>query len=169
MPSGTSKRSYRQTSQEVCPWNVSFSKELPDASPCQPREVVGSKDARQIARELLGMSQEEFSRAFKGSPMKRAKLRGLKRNAAVLLSVDQSFGTGTSLTGVIVLVQRVKPGHRNLWTALTSSASTMKNNVCCAFAPYRPISFTPFTSGLYNEFEPPSSRGQVSGVWTCVI
>jgi epoxyqueuosine reductase len=31
------------------------------------------------------MPQEEFSAAFKGSPMKRAKLRGLKRNAAVVL------------------------------------------------------------------------------------
>jgi hypothetical protein len=31
------------------------------------------------------MSQEEFSRAFSKSPMKRAKLRGLKRNAAVVL------------------------------------------------------------------------------------
>jgi epoxyqueuosine reductase len=31
------------------------------------------------------MTQEEFSAAFNGSPMKRAKLRGLKRNAAVVL------------------------------------------------------------------------------------
>jgi epoxyqueuosine reductase len=31
------------------------------------------------------MTREEFSRAFKGSPIKRAKLRGLKRNAAVVL------------------------------------------------------------------------------------
>ena len=31
------------------------------------------------------MTQAEFSAAFKGSPMKRAKLRGLKRNAAVVL------------------------------------------------------------------------------------
>jgi epoxyqueuosine reductase len=31
------------------------------------------------------MSQEELSAAFRGSPMKRAKLRGLKRNAAVVL------------------------------------------------------------------------------------
>ena len=31
------------------------------------------------------MSRPEFSAAFKGSPMKRAKLRGLKRNAAVVL------------------------------------------------------------------------------------
>jgi epoxyqueuosine reductase len=31
------------------------------------------------------MSDEDFRAAFKGSPMKRAKLRGLKRNAAVVL------------------------------------------------------------------------------------
>jgi epoxyqueuosine reductase len=31
------------------------------------------------------MAQEEFSATYKGSPMKRAKLRGLKRNAAVVL------------------------------------------------------------------------------------
>ncbi len=31
------------------------------------------------------MSPPEFSAAFNGSPMKRAKLRGLKRNAAVVL------------------------------------------------------------------------------------
>ena len=31
------------------------------------------------------MTQQEFSAAFKGSPMKRAKLHGLKRNAAVVL------------------------------------------------------------------------------------
>ena len=31
------------------------------------------------------MTQEGFSAAFRGSPMKRAKLRGLKRNAAVVL------------------------------------------------------------------------------------
>ena len=71
-------------SQEVCPWNVKF------ASPHRvaefaPRAVLASNDARAIARALLTMSQEEFSAAFKGSPMKRAKLRGLKRNAAVVL------------------------------------------------------------------------------------
>jgi epoxyqueuosine reductase len=47
--------------------------------------VLAGKDARTLARDILQMTQEEFSRAFKGSPMKRAKLRGLKRNAAVVL------------------------------------------------------------------------------------
>jgi epoxyqueuosine reductase len=71
--------------QDVCPWNVRFATELPDDSPYAAREALGGKDARTLARELLGMTQAEFSAAFKGSPMKRAKLRGLKRNAAVVL------------------------------------------------------------------------------------
>lgn len=70
---------------EVCPWNVRFARALPDASPFAPRQALAGRDARQLARELLAMSQEEFSRAFAKSPMKRAKLRGLKRNAAVVL------------------------------------------------------------------------------------
>ena len=37
-----------------------------------------------LARDILAMSDEDFRTAFKGSPMKRAKLRGLKRNAAVV-------------------------------------------------------------------------------------
>ena len=71
--------------QEVCPWNVRFARELPSDSPLAPRVVIADKDARQLARELLAMSQTEFSAALKGSPMKRAKLRGLKRNAAIVL------------------------------------------------------------------------------------
>ena len=71
--------------QDVCPWNVRFAKALPDTSPYAPREALAGKDARTLARELLGMTQAEFSAAFKGSPMKRAKLRGLRRNAAVVL------------------------------------------------------------------------------------
>lgn len=71
--------------QDVCPWNVRFARELPDDSPLAPRAAVAEKDARTFAREILQMTQPEFSAAFKGSPMKRAKLRGLKRNAAVAL------------------------------------------------------------------------------------
>ena len=70
--------------QEVCPWNEKFAPALREPA-FQPREALGSKNARILARELLAMSQEEFGAAFKGSPMKRAKLRGLKRNAAVVL------------------------------------------------------------------------------------
>jgi len=71
--------------QDVCPYNVKFAQALPDDSPYAPRAALGSKDVRTLARDLLGMTQQTFSAAFKGSPMKRAKLRGLKRNAAVVL------------------------------------------------------------------------------------
>ena len=71
--------------QEVCPWNVRFSRELAEDSPFRSREFLRGKDARQLSRELLAMSQDEFAAVFRHSPMKRAKLRGLKRNAAVVL------------------------------------------------------------------------------------
>jgi epoxyqueuosine reductase len=71
--------------QDVCPWNVRFSQPLPGDSPYAARDALGSKDSRTLARELLAMSPSEFSATFRGSPMKRAKLKGLKRNAAVAL------------------------------------------------------------------------------------
>lgn len=84
MDSGISKRVGGHTSQEVCPWNVRFATELKEPAFAE-REVLAGENARTLARELLGMTQEEFARAFRDSPMKRAKLRGLKRNAAVVL------------------------------------------------------------------------------------
>ena len=71
--------------QDVCPWNEKFTTALPKDSPFTSRLALGNKDARTLARELLAMSPDEFRAGFKGSPMKRAKLRGLKRNAAVVL------------------------------------------------------------------------------------
>lgn len=70
--------------QEVCPWNVRFAREL-KVPEFAPREVLAGKDARTLALDLLAMTQEEFTAAFRNSPMKRAKLRGLKRNSAVVL------------------------------------------------------------------------------------
>lgn len=71
--------------QDVCPWNQRFARGLPDDSPFAPREFIRDKEARTLCRKVLELSQEEFRAAFRGSPMKRAKLRGLKRNAAVVL------------------------------------------------------------------------------------
>ena len=62
-----------------------FAKALPNDSPYAARAALAGGDARTLAREILGMTQPGFSAAFKGSPMKRAKLRGLKRNPAVAL------------------------------------------------------------------------------------
>jgi epoxyqueuosine reductase len=43
------------------------------------------RDAQSLATELLAMDDEAFRVAFRNSPMKRAKRRGLARNAAVVL------------------------------------------------------------------------------------
>jgi len=69
----------------VCPWNVKFSQELAVGSPFAAREFIAGKDARTLAADILALDQAAFSAAFRKSPMKRAKLRGLKRNAAVVL------------------------------------------------------------------------------------
>ena len=65
--------------QEVCPWN---SKATPSTEPgFYPRE-------ENIAPKLLplmDMTQADFSRRFKNSPIKRAKRRGFLRNVAVAL------------------------------------------------------------------------------------
>ena len=95
--SGTAKWSYRHSSQDVCPWNTRFAQELQTPASA-PRELLAGKDARTLARDLLQMTQEEFSHAFQGSPMKRAKLRGLKRNAAVVLGNGGTAETVDVLT-----------------------------------------------------------------------
>jgi epoxyqueuosine reductase len=70
--------------QEVCPFNHKFARELSEPA-FAPRAALASMGARSLATSLLSMSPADFSTAFKGSPMKRAKLRGLKRNASVVL------------------------------------------------------------------------------------
>lgn len=71
--------------QDVCPWNVSFARELKEPA-FLPRAAIAGKDALTLAREILDMDEDQFRAAFKRSPMKRAKLGGLKRNAAVVLA-----------------------------------------------------------------------------------
>jgi epoxyqueuosine reductase len=84
-------------SQEVCPWNVSFTTELREAA-FRPRETfldAGSRDGtRALAREILMMDAADYAAAFKGSAIKRAKLWMLKRNACVVLG---NVGTADDL------------------------------------------------------------------------
>lgn len=65
--------------QDVCPWSR-FSKQSREER-FTPREgIVEPK-----LQELIELSQEEFSARFQKSPIKRAKLTGLKRNAETAL------------------------------------------------------------------------------------
>ncbi len=64
---------------------MKFSQELAADSPFPPRAFLDGKDALTLARDIMALDQEQFSAAFRKSPMKRAKLAGLRRNAAVVL------------------------------------------------------------------------------------
>jgi len=63
--------------QDVCPWNQKFPVEslFKDFHP-QNKELK--------LNEVLEISEEKFKEKFRTSPIKRAKLKGLKRNAAFL-------------------------------------------------------------------------------------
>ncbi len=65
--------------QEVCPWN----RKAPAATDAalRPRAELESLDLI----ELLGLSDEEFRRRFRGTALMRSKRRGLLRNAALVL------------------------------------------------------------------------------------
>ncbi len=66
--------------QEVCPWNIKFSEvtQQKDFYPVQGNDEL-SLD------EVLNMNEEEFKTRFERSPIKRTKLKGLKRNAEFLI------------------------------------------------------------------------------------
>ena len=63
---------------------------LADGSPFAAREFIRGKDAVTLATDILALDQDAFSAAFRKSPMKRAKLAGLRRNAAVVLTNKQT-------------------------------------------------------------------------------
>jgi epoxyqueuosine reductase len=91
--------------QEVCPWN---------------RFATPSSEEAFLAREGLDgpslvewmtMTQEEFSARFKGSPIKRAKRRGLLRNVAVALG---NWGSPEAVPALAVALNDEEPlvrGH----------------------------------------------------------
>jgi len=79
--------------QEVCPWNVSFSKELttPELAPL----------AEENLSEMLLDDDEQFRNRFRGSPIKRAKRRGLARNIAVAMGNRSDAADVPALTAAL--------------------------------------------------------------------
>ena len=68
--------------QEVCPWNMKFRE--PAAEPAyQARPGLDGPPLVELGERLLAMDDASFSRAFRGSPVKRAKRDGLLRNVCV--------------------------------------------------------------------------------------
>jgi epoxyqueuosine reductase len=66
--------------QDVCPWNRHApATTLPDF---QPRPKLVNPDLEWLAK----MSVEEFREVFRGSPVKRTKLSGLRRNVVIAMA-----------------------------------------------------------------------------------
>ena len=63
---------------------MKFSQALAENSPFRAREFIAGKDSVTLATDILALDQDAFSAACRRSPMKRAKLAGLRRNAAVV-------------------------------------------------------------------------------------
>jgi epoxyqueuosine reductase len=66
--------------QEVCPWNAVAP--TSDDPSWQPRRVWDRVDLLTLARQ----SDDELTAALRGSPMRRAKVQGLRRNIALALA-----------------------------------------------------------------------------------
>jgi epoxyqueuosine reductase len=73
--------------QDVCPWNRKAP--VTNAAEFQPREELVNPALEWLAE----MSAEEFSKTFRGSPVRRAKRAGLRRNAVIAMgnSEDRKF------------------------------------------------------------------------------
>jgi epoxyqueuosine reductase len=73
--------------QDVCPWNRKAP--ITSAEEFQPRESLVNPALEWLAE----MKAEEFRATFRGSPVRRAKLSGLRRNAVVAMgnSADSKF------------------------------------------------------------------------------
>ena len=83
--------------------------------------MLAGRDARTLAREILGMDREAYHAAFRGSPMKRAKLPAMKRNAAVVLG---NVGTADDVDALTRALDNAEPVVREhaAWALLRLSA-----------------------------------------------
>ena len=110
--------------QDVCPWNrrapvteaTEFQARVFPPEEEVPARTVDPPDGKRTQEEafflprlewLAGMSEEEFRRFFRGSPIKRTKWRGLVRNACIALG-NTSLRRGTAeYVRIVTLLQQL--------------------------------------------------------------
>jgi epoxyqueuosine reductase len=100
--------------QDVCPWN----RKAPATSltAFQPRTKLenGNSFVAPEIEWLASLSQQEFSAAFRGSAVKRAKWRGLVRNACVALGNSGVTPDHASYPRVVRLLDRLAASEDSL-------------------------------------------------------
>jgi epoxyqueuosine reductase len=110
--------------QDVCPWNRRSP--VTEMAAFQPRRIEPHSEngkekiengATLFAPELewlVSLSQEEFSRIFRGSAVKRAKWRGLVRNACVALGNSQIARGSEAHARIVALLERLAASDDSL-------------------------------------------------------
>ena len=92
--------------QDVCPWNRKSPRT--DIAEFQPR--VSGDSGRSLFHPqlewLAGLNEEEFREVFRGSAMKRAKWRGLVRNACNALG-NARFESSEERNRILALLERL--------------------------------------------------------------
>jgi epoxyqueuosine reductase len=106
--------------QDVCPWNrrapsTAFEEFQPRAfrPPKEPRaesSLHGADETLLFPRLewLAGLSEEEFRKLFRGSPIKRMKWRGLVRNACIALGNSGLRRGAVAHARIIRLLERLE-------------------------------------------------------------
>ncbi len=68
--------------QVVCPWNIKFAQET------SSEEFHSVENKELNLKDIINMGEEEFKIRFNNSPIKRAKLSGIKRNVIFLKKAE---------------------------------------------------------------------------------
>jgi len=89
--------------QEVCPWN-----RAPSRAPDTFSAIPAARRSLSLTG-LLGLSREAYVERFRGSAMKRSRLAGLQRNAALVLARE---GGATAREALSSAVHEVAPEVR---------------------------------------------------------
>jgi epoxyqueuosine reductase len=109
--------------QDVCPWNRKAP--VTDNAAFEPREFARPGQNMQAAEHfddrcdepntlllprlewLAAMSEEEFRTAFRGSPVKRTKWKGMVRNACIALGNSQVQRDGETSARIRTLLEKL--------------------------------------------------------------
>jgi epoxyqueuosine reductase len=122
--------------QDVCPWNRKAP--VTALAAFQPREFPAPADAASpepvsLASPelewLAGLTQEEFSAAFRKSAVKRAKWRGLVRNACIALGNSRLSPDDPAYARILSTLRRLASSSDE---AIAGAAAWALTHICSA-------------------------------------
>ena len=139
--------------QDVCPWNRKAP--LTQLAPFQPRQIADAapengKEKMESGRSLFApelewlasLDQREFSEIFRGSAVKRAKWRGLVRNACVALGNAEIARDSQARIRIVGLLERLASSEDGLIAEHARWALDRQRAPVVPPAPFAPKSST---------------------------